>query len=167
MSKSRFADHECPVARGLDQIGDWWTLLIIREALYGLTHFEDIRKSLGISRAVLSNRLKQLTKNGILQKHEDAHDARAAHYSLTEKGRDLWPILLSLLTWSNKYVLGDAEDIVNAHNKTTGAAIASICAMDVAGQPVAIQDTVLIEGQTASSHFSARIRRAFPREAGN
>ena len=93
MSKKRFTHDECPVARSLDQIGDWWTLLIVREVLYGLHQFNEIRASLGISTQVLSERLKELKQNDILERRSDAQDKRAAQYHLTAKGFDLWPVI--------------------------------------------------------------------------
>ena len=162
MSKSRFSDHECPVARGLDQIGDWWTLLVVREVMYGLEHFEAMRKSLGISRAVLSARLKRLIDDGILDKSEDAADGRAVRYRLTQKGYDLWPVMLAVLNWSNKHVLDADEDIVTPHDRRTGVELVRLGAVGADGRMVEVQDAVLRDGRDASRHFSRRIRNAFP-----
>ena len=161
MSKQRFTHHECPVARSLDQIGDWWTLLVVREVMYGLHQFNDIRKSLGISRAVLTTRLTELTDNGILQKCEDPTDGRAAHYQLTEKGADLWPVIVAMLNWSNKHVLADGEDVVRPFNPASNRPIEALCARDTQGNITPLDKMVLRTGRSASPHLSARIDKAF------
>ena len=161
MSKQRFTHHECPVARSLDQIGDWWTLLVVREVMYGLHQFNDIRKSLGISRAVLTTRLTELTDNGILQKCEDPTDGRAAHYQLTEKGADLWPVIVAMLNWSNKHVLAGGEDVVRPFNPASNRPIEALCARDTQGNITPLDKMVLRTGRSASPHLSARIDKAF------
>ena len=162
MSKKRFTHDECPVARSLDQIGDWWTLLIVREVLYGLHQFNEIRASLGISRAVLSERLKELTQNDIVERRSDTQDKRAAQYHLTEKGRDLWPVIIAMLDWSNKHVVGETEDIVYPLNPDSNKPIADLCARDIDGNVTPLKKMVLRKGKTASPHLSARITKAFP-----
>ena len=162
MSKKRFTHDECPVARSLDQIGDWWTLLIVREVLYGLHQFNEIRASLGISRAVLSGRLKELTQTDILERRSDTKDKRAAQYHLTEKGRDLWPVIIAMLDWSNKHVVGETEDIVYPLNPDSNKPIAELCARDIDGNVTPLKKMVLRKGKTASAHLGARITKAFP-----
>ena len=162
MSKQRFTHHECPVARSLDQIGDWWTLLVVREVMYGLHQFNDIRQSLGISRAVLAARLSELAENGILEKHDDPTDGRASQYRLTEKGADLWPIIVAMLNWSNKHVLADGEDVVRPINPDTNQPIEALCARDSVGNVTPLNKMVLRTGASASPHLSARITKAFP-----
>ena len=162
MSKKRFTHDECPVARSLDQIGDWWTLLIVREVLYGLHQFNEIRASLGISRAVLSGRLKELTQTDILERRSDTQDKRAAQYHLTEKGRDLWPVIIAMLGWSNKHVVGETEDIVYPLNPDSNKPIAELCARDIDGNVTPLKKMVLRKGKTASAYLGARITKAFP-----
>ena len=162
MSKSRFSQHECPVARGLDQIGDWWTLLVVREVMYGLSHFEDIRASLGISRAVLSNRLKRLLDNGILVKLQDQEDGRAAVYRLTQKGNDLWPVILSLLSWSNAHVVGEDAQVISIESAADGVPVNELCARDAQGRTLHLHETVLRPAPNASAHMQGRLYRAFP-----
>lgn len=162
MSKTRFRHHECPVARSLDQIGDWWTLLIVREVMYGLHQFSEIRASLGISRAILSERLKELTQNGILARHTGSDDKRTAQYHLTEKGADLWQIIVAILTWSNKHVLAEEEDVVRPFNPANNKPIEALCARDAQGNFTTLEEVVLRAGSAASPRFRARIDKAFP-----
>ena len=162
MSKSRFSKHECPVARSLDQIGDWWTLLVVREVMYGLHQFNEIRDSLGISRAVLTKRLAALTENGILHRHSDPVDGRAAQYHLTQKGADLWPVILSLLTWANQYVVPEDEQIIRIESAHEGVPISGLSARDENGRHLALHETVLRPGRHASPHMRGRLQQAFP-----
>ena len=90
MSRKRFDAMPCSIARALDLVGDWWTLLIIREAFLGVRRFADFRDHLGIARNILSDRLQKLVDEGILSKQPKADAERGFEYRLTEKGRDLW-----------------------------------------------------------------------------
>lgn len=159
MSKVRFSDHECPLARALDEIGDWWTLLVIREVMYGNSRFEAFRSQLGISRAVLSDRLSRLVQAGILERKTYADDKRAADYSLTEKGRDLWPVIVAMLHWSKQHVVD--SDVVSGVSRISGKPIDRICAVDTQGEIIETADTQLMAGGDASEHLRARLQAAF------
>lgn len=87
------------VAQALDQIGDWWTLLIVREAVYGKTSFSVIQRNLGIARNILSNRLVRLVKNGVLARKQRRAGIDRYSYHLTDKGCDLLPLLVALMQW--------------------------------------------------------------------
>ncbi|OPA84658.1 transcriptional regulator [Pseudomonas fluorescens] len=86
----------CPVARALDVVGDWWTLLIIRDAFAGVTRFGDFQKHLGVAKNILATRLKDMVEQGLLQTSEVG--ARS-EYQLTDKGRALMPVLVTLAQW--------------------------------------------------------------------
>lgn len=159
MSKTRFSTHECPLARSLDQIGDWWTLLVIREVMYGLHRFNDIRDSLGIARGVLSARLKQLLANGILEKQTDEEDARVVCYRLTQKGRDLMLVLMAIIQWSNAHIV--SQDVLQIRNGKNGKPISRLCGVDGDGRAIDIADMILVGGRGASPHLRKRIRAAF------
>ncbi|MGC6471398.1 MAG: winged helix-turn-helix transcriptional regulator [Parvibaculales bacterium] len=163
MSKVRFSDHECPLAQALDEIGDWWTLLVVREVMYGQSRFEAFRQQLGISRAVLSDRLSRLVQAGILQRQTQADDKRAADYSLTDKGRDLWPVIVAMLHWSQRHVVDG--DVVRGVSRISGRPVDRICAVDTHGNIIEAGDTKLTAGGDASEHLRARIQAAFDPEA--
>lgn len=92
----------CPVARTLEIVGEWWTLLIVRDALLGATRFEAFRAT-GISDNILTTRLKKLTRTGILKRRQyQTHPARY-EYLLTEKGRALGPVVLALRAWGEHW----------------------------------------------------------------
>jgi DNA-binding HxlR family transcriptional regulator len=93
---STYADRNCSLARALEVVGERWTLLIVRDAFYGVRRFGDFAVQLGIPRAVLTNRLKLLVREGVL-----AHDD--GDYRLTAKGVELWPIVRAFMTWGDAH----------------------------------------------------------------
>jgi DNA-binding HxlR family transcriptional regulator len=100
-----YARQDCAIARSLEVIGERWTLLIVRDAFYGVTRFSDFRDHLDIPRAVLSERLNLLVEHGILARTAAA--SGRDEYTLTEKGRRLWPTIRSLIAWGSEYYLPD------------------------------------------------------------
>jgi DNA-binding HxlR family transcriptional regulator len=95
--------QDCSLARALEVIGERWTLLIIRDAFYGVRRFNDFQTHLDIPRAVLSERLGGLVEEGIMNRRPDADHAGRHVYELTAAGRDLWPALHALLAWGNRH----------------------------------------------------------------
>lgn len=96
--------RQCSIAAALDLIGERWSFLILRGAFNGLHHFEEFQSTLGIARNILSNRLARMVEGGILQRDPDPSDRRKISYRLTEKGRDLLPVLLSLRQWGERWI---------------------------------------------------------------
>ena len=103
MKRKSFAEAPCPVARSLDAIGEWWSLLIVRDALMGKRRFGEFQKSLGVARNILSARLKHLVACGIL---EAVSSAAGPHreYVLSDRGRELGMVLLALRLWGAKWL---------------------------------------------------------------
>ena len=97
--------QDCSMARALEVVGERWTLLIIRDALYGVRRFSDFHAHLDVPKAVLSERLSGLVDHGILDRRPDPDHARRYLYELTDAGRELWPVLHALLVWGehNRY----------------------------------------------------------------
>jgi DNA-binding HxlR family transcriptional regulator len=95
----------CPVARALDTIGDWWTLLILRDAFDGLKRFNIIQKNLGIPRNILTARLRLLVERGILAIAPASDGSVYREYVLTDKGRDLIPVISALRNWGEQHLL--------------------------------------------------------------
>ena len=104
--------RQCSIAAALEAVGERWSLLILRGAFNGLHHFEEFQTTLGIARNILSNRLGRLVENGVLERVPDASDRRKISYRLTEKGRDLLPVLLSLRQWGERWVCGKPSNPV-------------------------------------------------------
>ena len=103
MKRTGFAKADCPVARALDAIGDWWSLLIVRDAFDGLRRFGEFQKSLGLAKNILSARLRNLLAHGIMETVPAADGSAYQEYVLTEKGRGLFPLLVALRQWGEDF----------------------------------------------------------------
>ncbi len=112
--RTSLAEAECPVARSLDAIGDWWSLLIVRDALDGLRRFGEFQRSLGVAKNILSERLRNLVTHGILEIVPASDGSAYREYVLTEKGRSLFPVVVGLRQWGEKYFYepGEAHSIL-------------------------------------------------------
>lgn len=106
MRRTSFADMNCSVARTLEVVGEWWTMLVIREAFNGVRRFDDFQGRLGIARNVLAARLQSLVDHGVLERRQYQDRPPRCEYRLTEKGRDLYPVLVSMLTWGDRWTAG-------------------------------------------------------------
>jgi DNA-binding HxlR family transcriptional regulator len=113
---------QCPIARTLERVGDWWSLLILRDAMFGLSRFDEFRRSLGISPNILSRRLKQLVENGILERRVERGPPVRVDYALTDEGRAFQPMLLLLTSFGNKLYAKEGEAASVVHRKTGRAA---------------------------------------------
>ena len=111
MKRKSLSEDKCPVARNLDIIGDWWTLLIVRDALAGLTRFNDFRRSLGAAKTSLSTRLKTLVAEGIFEVRPASDGSTYQEYVLTSKGRALAPVLIGLEQWGAAHAFKPGEPI--------------------------------------------------------
>ena len=109
MKRTSLGRVECPVARALDEIGDWWSLLIIRDAFDGLRRFSEFQKSLGISKGILTARLKHLVAIDILTTAPVADEGGYQEYVLTPKGRDLFLVTVSLRQWGEDHCFNKSE----------------------------------------------------------
>jgi DNA-binding HxlR family transcriptional regulator len=98
-----YPDQVCSIARSLEVIGERWTLLIVRDAVLGMTRFEEFQESLGIASNVLTNRLKLLCDEGVLERVADPQRPGRPKYVLAEKGRELAPALLVLMKWGDRH----------------------------------------------------------------
>lgn len=103
------ADSECAIAQALGVVGDWWTLLVVRDIAGGLCRFDDLQRELGVSRKVLSERLAALVEHGVLEKAPYQQHPPRYEYHLTRAGQGLMPVLIALQEWGTRWVLGDGS----------------------------------------------------------
>jgi DNA-binding HxlR family transcriptional regulator len=103
VKRTSFEKAECPVARSLDAIGDWWSLLIIRDAFFGLSRFGEFQKNLGLAKNILAVRLRTLVDQGILKTTPASDGSAYQEYVLTPKGRGVFPVLVALRQWSEEF----------------------------------------------------------------
>src|ERR1700682_1778695 len=101
--RTSFEKAECPIARSLDAIGDWWSLLIIRDAFLGIRRFSEFQKNLGRAKNILTVRLRTLVDQGILKMAPASDGSAYQEYVLTPKGRGVFPILVALRQWSEEF----------------------------------------------------------------
>jgi DNA-binding HxlR family transcriptional regulator len=106
MRRTNFATMNCSIARTLEVVGEWWSLLILRDAFRGITRFDDFQQNLGIARNVLTTRLNTLVEHGILERSRYQEHPPRYEYRLTERGLDLFPVIASLLRWGDKWAAG-------------------------------------------------------------
>ena len=123
MSRKRFDAMACSIARTLDLVGDWWTLLIVREAFLGVRHFAGFLDHLGIARNILADRLQKLVANGILSAEPKSVPGRGYEYRLTEKGFDLYPLLIAIRDWGDKYLVGEEGSPLSITHRDCGAVV--------------------------------------------
>src|SRR3954462_3736225 len=112
--------QNCSVARALEVLGDRWTLLVIRDAFLGVRRFDDFQRDLGVARNVLSDRLQRLVDEGLLERHRYQERPERFEYRLTEKGLDLWPVLVSLISWGYSHAAPDGPPIILEHRDCGG-----------------------------------------------
>ena len=104
MKRSDATHLNCSIARSLEILGEWWTLLIMRDAFFGLRRFEDFIEDLGISRGVLTDRLRTLVDHGVLEKRLYQSAPDRYEYRLTDKGRELFPVIVALMQWGDRWL---------------------------------------------------------------
>jgi len=103
MQLTSLSELNCSIAKTLDVVGEWWTLLIVRDALRGTRRFDDFQASLGLARSVLTARLRKLTEAGILDRQQYSQHPPRYEYRLTDKGRALFPVIVALMQWGDDW----------------------------------------------------------------
>ena len=117
MQRTSFRDMHCSVAQCLEVIGEWWSMLIVRDAFLGVTRFDDFAARLGISRNVLNERLAHLVDAGVLERVAYSEHPPRYDYRLTEKGRDLWPVLTAMRQWGDRWEAPDGPPVELVHKE--------------------------------------------------
>src|SRR3954468_8868065 len=144
----------CPIARSLERVGEWWSILILRDALHGYRRFEEFGESLGVAPNILTTRLARLVDDGFLEKRQYSEHPPRYEYVPTQRGRDFRPVLLSLVAFGNKHFAPEGA-MVEVVNTTTGKP-AEIGVFDrTPGKPIAAPDYAMVPGAAAN----ARIRK--------
>lgn len=126
----------CSVARTLGVIGDRWTMMVLREAFLGTRRFDDIQAQIGAARHIVADRLKKLVEHGILERRRYQERPSRYEYRLTEKGLELYPILLSLATWGDKWMDQGEGPPVELLHKECGEVMKPILTCSECGKPV-------------------------------
>jgi DNA-binding HxlR family transcriptional regulator len=160
MKRTRLDHAICPIARSLDEIGGWWTVLIVRQAFAGVTRFSDFQASLGLARNILSTRLKTLVAHGIFEKRPSPDGGARGEYRLTEKGRGLRVVLVALRQWGEDNLFAPGEPMMVVHDRANRP-IARLRLMDQDGRPLEPEEIVVTRGRKRSAKApSSKTRHA-------
>jgi len=145
MERKSFADMDCSVAQCLEIIGEWWTMLIVRDVFLGVSRFEDFQRRLGISRNILQQRLTKLVEAGVLIRVPYSDHPPRDDYRLTGKGRDLWPILTAMRQWGDAHAAPDGPPIEVVHD-ACGHTDPLVLMCPACGEPVGLRDVHAVSG---------------------
>jgi DNA-binding HxlR family transcriptional regulator len=148
MRRNSFEKEACPIARGLERVGEWWSMLIMRDALHGIRRFDEFQKSLGIAPNMLARRLNSLVEAGLLERRRYSEHPPRDEYLPTARGRDFRPVLLSLLAWGNRHFAPEGASVLLV-DRRSGRAVDPILADPATGRPVDEPDYTLAPGPAA------------------
>lgn len=140
MRRTSFAGMDCSIAQALDVVGEWWTLLVIRDAFQGVRRFEDFQSRLGIARNVLTDRLGRLVEENILERRLYQSRPDRYEYRLTDKGRDLYPVIIGLLRWGDKWAMGKQGPPMVLTHQACGHDATPVLACPECGEEVGARD---------------------------
>ena len=150
MQRTSFSDMNCSIARALDQVGEWWSLLIIRECTQGATRFAEFQAALGIAKNVLASRLERLTELGILERFPLQERLNADGYRLTSKGEELYPILVALMQWGDRWATPSGKPSVALVEDKTGQPIEPVIVRAKDGHALSFHEVRFAPGPGAT-----------------
>lgn len=143
VKRTSFEQAECPIARSLDSLGDWWSLLIVRDAFLGLRRFSEFQKHLGCAKNILTVRLRALVEHGILKTLPASDGSAYQEYVLTPKGRGVFPILVALRQWSEEFDERPEEIATILVDRDKGRPVRKLELHAQDGRPLSDADTAL------------------------
>ena len=159
MSRNKLDELNCSIANALDLIGEWWTILILREAFFGTRRFEDFQQHLGIARNILTARLRKLCDSGILERVPIREGAKRHEYRLTKMGRDLQPTLIALTQWGDRWLRQSDGAPVKFIERASGEEIAEVSVQTKDGRRLEPRDMTMIPGPGANKETRKRLRQ--------
>jgi DNA-binding HxlR family transcriptional regulator len=145
VERKSFSEMHCSVAQCLEVVGEWWSLLILRDVFLGVTRFDDFQRRLGISRNVLNQRLTRLVDAGVLVRVPYSEHPPRSDYRLTDKGRDLWPVLNSMRQWGDRHAAPDGPPLQLVHHDCGRISDAHLVC-SACGKPVGPRDVRAVPG---------------------
>ncbi|MFN2376690.1 MAG: winged helix-turn-helix transcriptional regulator [Candidatus Binatia bacterium] len=148
----------CGIGQALEVLGDWWTLLIVRDAFFGVRRFGDFERSLGIAKNILTARLQHLVDHGILEKVDIGAEGQRFEYRLTAKGEALLPILTAMREWSDEWVFGPGKEPVVIVDQKSGRPVPRMRVRDADGRPLSRRDIRAVAGPGASKETRSRLQ---------
>jgi len=164
MERKSFGNMQCPVARTLERVGEWWSILILRDAMHGLTRFDQFQKSLDIAPNMLTRRLNSLVESGLLERRQYSERPPRHEYVLTDLGRDFRSVLVALNSWGNKHFAPEGLSVLLV-DSTTGEVAEPVMIDRKSGKPLNSPDFVFAPGPQANESMIRRINFARERAA--
>jgi len=149
----------CSVAQCLEVVGEWWSMLIIRDAFLGVHRFDDFQERLGISRNILNQRLRRLVDEGVLQKVPYSERPPRYEYRLTDKGLALWPVLTAMRQWGDTYAAPDGPPVEVVH-KECGHSAQVVATCSSCGEAIGPRDVYAVAGPGATDPLPPRVGTA-------
>jgi DNA-binding HxlR family transcriptional regulator len=146
MLRADYPGQVCSIAKSLEVIGERWSLLIVRDVMNGNRRFGRLQSSLGVARNVLSARLQRLVEEGILERRPYQESPARYEYFLTDKGLDLWPALIALLHWGDRYSAGPAGPPMLVVHKDCGGAVSERGICERCGEMLNARDARAMPG---------------------
>jgi DNA-binding HxlR family transcriptional regulator len=159
MQRKHLDTMPCPIARSLEHVGEWWSILILRDALHGLRRFDEFQNSLGIAPNMLTRRLSGLVESGLLERRLYSEHPPRHEYVPTARGRDFRPVLIALLAWGNKHFAPEGLS-VQLLDAETGAPADPIFVDRVTGRPITETAHRFATGPAAPERTRLRYARA-------
>lgn len=156
MQRTSFESQDCPAARALDSVGDWWSILILRDALQGMTRFDEFERSLGIGSNTLTRRLKHLVSEGLFERRQYEDRPPRHEYLLTAKGRDFFPVVVALFTWGSRH-LPRNEVALRLGDRATRKERRAIVVDAQTGERVTPDNTIVMPGPAATAGTRRRV----------
>lgn len=144
----------CSIAQALEVVGEWWTLLIVRDLLMGVTRFEDLQERLGIARNVLSDRLRTLVDAGVVERRKYQDNPERFDYHLTDKGRDLWVVVTAMREWGDRWSAPAGPPVEVVH-RTCGNVTTIVPTCSACGEVLERRDLQLVPGPGGGSPLLA------------
>lgn len=164
MQRTSYKEMLCPIARGLERVGEWWSILIMRDALDGSTRFDQFQRSLPIAPNMLSRRLAALVKAGLLERRKYQDRPARYEYVLTQAGRDFQPVIVALYTWGRAH-FGSGRETTRLVRKGTGARAFPVLVDRKSGRPITERDFHYVPGPDATDKVRERLNYRNQREA--
>ena len=160
MLKNDYDSQTCSIASALEVVGERWSLLIVRDIFLGLRRFDEIQRDLGIARNVLNTRLARLLEHGVLEKRLYQEHPPRYEYRLTEKGLDLWPTVVALMKWGDRYTASAAGPPVLLEHRGCGGAVDEHRICEECGARLEVRDVQAHAGPGARPEHPLLLRAA-------
>jgi DNA-binding HxlR family transcriptional regulator len=156
MKRKSLGRIQCPIARSLERVGEWWSILILRDAFAGLTRFDQFEASLDIAPNMLTKRLKSLVEAGLLERRRYSDRPPRYEYVLTDRGVDFRPVVVALYAWGNKHFAPEGASVVLMDSET-GKRAEPVLVDRPTGRPIELERHVFVAGPAANQRTRQRM----------